>query len=73
MLPNREVVNGVGADRGWSENSPFSQELAVVCPCPRRASYDLSNTKTTILGATPGAVPQTGNHVKDFWSAANGV
>ena len=31
------------------------------------ASHDLSNTKTTILGATPGAIPGIdGNHMKDF-------
>ena len=31
------------------------------------ASRDLSNTKTTILGATPGAIPRIdGTHMKDF-------
>ena len=31
------------------------------------ASHDLSNTKTKILGATPGAIPELrGTHMKDF-------
>ena len=33
----------------------------------RLASHDLCNVKTTILGATPGAIPELmGTHMKDF-------
>ena len=39
-------------------------------PIHGTASHDLSNAKTTILGATPGAIPEIGGNPHERFSFA---